>query len=369
MIFLIASAIVFTRPTTCDEHKAEHTPCCSDSAALVFDPTPSGANLTAFGAKWWSGEGPLENTGGPPTGNNGCFSQGMRDKCADYVAAGSPGEGWPIPKGWIDVFLYDYGWGIPLHDMGLCETSWGYMPFAHPIAICSAAFKIEHFSGMLAASVTERESVRSSLPITPTSEVVLFDGTTLAGWRHSQLGFARGDDPFHLFRVKEGTIEVSFADAPHGMYSVLCTEESYTMYELGFEFQFFGGPHVYTPTYKWGWIGGEEDSAGVNSGVFLHSDTNGNNRNVEVNLKEFPLFGFTYILGEWYTGHVRVDGNASTTAEITGNFGGAVATKTLPGPGFPNAFSYSEQEPQHGSICLQNEMHPIRFRNLKLNPL
>jgi hypothetical protein len=332
----------------------------------VYDTTPSGAVLTEWGAKWWNGSA-LENQPWfpPPAGTGGCYSQGKRDKCSDYDMLGRPTAGWSIPEGIVDIFKYDYGWGIPMQGIGFCEFS-GAQPGAFPIAYCSDAFKAKHFLGDLVAAQQTISSVRESNVTSVTSEVNLFDGSNLTDWVHHQTGFPLDGNPFSLFRVVKSNIEVNYDQSPYGMYSTLCTKQAYSAYTLSLEFQYYGVPHKYTPTYKWGWLLGSENSSGRNSGIFIHADKMGNNRNVEVNLYETGEF--VYNNDMWYTVNVVVDG-ATMTAGVTGVFSGDSVANIKAFPlGGGNAFAPATS-PNNGHICLQNEYHPIRFRNVKLNSL
>lgn len=94
--------------------------------------------------------------------------------------------------------------------------------------------------------------------------VSLFNGKDLTGWVPKIRGLEAGQDPERTFRVKDGSLVVSYADysAFEDRFGHLFFEHPYSRYRLRLEYRFVGAQAPGAP-----------DWAFKNSGVMVHSQS------------------------------------------------------------------------------------------------
>jgi hypothetical protein len=228
--------------------------------------------------------------------------------------------------------------------------------------------------------------------------VRIFDGRTLNGWTPKITGYALGEDPLHMFIVRDGAIRVSYAHYPkfEGAFGHLFWKTPLGAYRIRFEYRLFGDP-----------LPGGKVWQVSNSGIMIHAQAPRTMRRDQ----DFPV-----------SLEVQLLGTPRPTAEPTGNLCTPGTTVMIDGkrdlrhcilsaaPMIPNGawvrvevevlpngqithfingkpvmrYSGAELDPtdkdaqpliaaaggaltlRRGYLALQSEGHPIEFRNIEL---
>ena len=229
----------------------------------------------------------------------------------------------------------------------------------------------------------------------------IFDGKTLAGWTPKITGRAAGEDPLHMFIVKDGAIRVSHANYTKfaGEFGHLFWKMPLKAYRVRFEYRLFGES-----------LPGIQSWQASNSGLMFHAqapETMRRDQDFPVSL-EFQILGVprptreptgnvctpgtTVVfegkrdprhcilstsplepVGRWVRAEVEVLPNGEITHFIDGK---AVlhysAVELDPGDkdAQPLIAAQGGKLPlQQGYIALQSEGHQIEFRNIELQKL
>lgn len=92
--------------------------------------------------------------------------------------------------------------------------------------------------------------------------VSIFDGKTLNGWTPKITGRAVGEDPLHMFVVKDGAIRVSHANYAEfkGEFGHIFWKTPVSAYRVRFEYRLFGDP-----------LPGGKTWQVSNSGIMIHA--------------------------------------------------------------------------------------------------
>lgn len=228
--------------------------------------------------------------------------------------------------------------------------------------------------------------------------VRIFDGKTLTGWTPKITGRAAGEDPLHMFIVRDGAIRVSHANYPkfEGEFGHLFWKTPVSAYRVRLEYRLFGET-----------LPGVKEWQASNSGLMLHSQAPETMRrdqafpvSLEVQLLGIPrptqeptgnvcTPGTTVVIdgkrdprhcilssaplipnGQWVRVEVEVLPNGEVTHWINGK---AVLHYSAPelDPADADAKRLIDAAGgslmlRRGYLALQSEGHQIEFRNIEL---
>lgn len=231
--------------------------------------------------------------------------------------------------------------------------------------------------------------------------IPLFDGQTLDGWTPKIRGYPVGENFADTFRVEGGAIAVSYEDYDSfdDRYGHLFYELPYASYRLRLEYRFAGDQAPGGPEWAW-----------RNSGVMFHAQApetmppgqdfpisvefqflggraDGNPRptgamcspgtEVDIGGKRaaghcVPAAAPTFDGDDWVRVELQVDGARRVVHYVEGvpviEYGGLVIGGGVVS-GHDPAMKADGTPLDRGYIALQSESHPVRFRNIEIQPL
>lgn len=221
--------------------------------------------------------------------------------------------------------------------------------------------------------------------------IPLFNGKDLEGWTPKFAGQPVGQNPGRVFRVEDGLLKVSYADAPkfEGSFGHLFYKTPYSHYKIRAEFRFTGEQAEGGPQWAY-----------RNSGLMLHSQAPetmaigqsfphsiecqfwGNNPEKKDLKIATRHMGNVYTPGtKVFIGGETVENRNSTSPLFSGLEWVTVEVEVRGGEEFTHYVNGQEvlryQKPQlddgtplsSGYIAIQAETHPCEFRRIELLPL